>query len=198
MYRTTAIGPNADSSLRILPKGTPGSHPACPADFLRRHFLAACAVTILASLCVPAHADPMAVFGTAAALTPEIFIHHFSDFTFELGQKLQPPERFLARKKGDCDDFASLASSLLSRCGYHTKLVVVVMPPGIHVVCYVKEISGFLDFNSRSKANPVVRSGADLEDIAAKVAVDFRSDWLTASEFVYLSGSRHFLNTVFR
>jgi hypothetical protein len=142
--------------------------------------------------------DPLAVLRESAELTPVHLIRHFADFTFELGDQLQPPERFLERKQGDCDDFASLASTLLTERGYHAKLVVVVMATESHVVCYVAEIKGFLDFNFRSRENPIVTSENSLEDIAKQVSATFQTDWVTASEFVYRNGSRYFLDTVFR
>jgi hypothetical protein len=54
-----------------------------------------------------------------------------------------------------------------------------------HVVCYVKERDGYLDYNLRAAAEPIVRSAESLEDIAEKVAGSFRSQWRLASEIRY-------------
>ena len=114
--------------------------------------------------------------GSASALTmdellkdselpPERFMHHFADFKFRLGETVPPPETFLASKAGDCDDFATLAADVLRRKGYTTRLIVVHMEKDVHVVCYVKEIKGYLDYNYRKEADPIVASDGTLADI---------------------------------
>lgn len=130
-------------------------------------------------------------------LTPENLIRTFARFTFELSAQPQDAETFLQRKRGDCDDFASLASRVLTDRGYKTKLVVVMMEQQTHVVCYVNEAHGFLDFNHRADAHPIIDSDGSLEDIAQKVAGDFRRRWLTASEFRFENKSSVCLETVF-
>ena len=131
-------------------------------------------------------------------LTPEQFMHHFADFKFCLGDAVRKPETFLANKAGDCDDFATLAADILARKGYTTRLVVIHMQRDIHVVCYVNEIKGFLDYNHRQDKAPIIPSNGTLSDIGRKVAADFRSDWRTASEFVYLDGRPKYLGMAFR
>jgi hypothetical protein len=130
-------------------------------------------------------------------LTPEGFARVCADFAFELAPQVQAPDAFLKRKCGDCVDFSSLASTVLNHRGYTTKLVVVMMPNQTHVVCYVKEAGGFLDYNHRADAHPVVPSDGSLEDIAGKVSSDFRSDWRMASAFRYGKGAPVYLDTVF-
>jgi hypothetical protein len=130
-------------------------------------------------------------------LTPEGLAHGFADFAFELAPEVQEPEAFLQRKRGDCADYSNLASTVLTRHGYTTKLVVVMMSKQTHVVCYVKEAGGFLDYNHRADAHPLIASDGSLEDIAGKVAGDFRSQWRMASAFRYHSGSPVYLDSVF-
>jgi hypothetical protein len=130
-------------------------------------------------------------------LTPEELVRVVADFSFELNPRLQEPETFLQRQRGDCADFANLASLVLKRHGYTTKLVVVMMSQQTHVVCYVKEAAGFLDYNHRTDAHPVVPCDGSLEDIAGKVAGDFRSPWHMASAFRYRESSAVFLDSVF-
>jgi hypothetical protein len=130
-------------------------------------------------------------------LTPEKLLRFFSGFSFELSAEPQDSEIFLQRKRGDCDDFASLANRLLTLRGYTTKLVVVMMQQQTHVVCYVKEARGFLDFNHRRDERPVVECSGALEDIADKVAGDFRSHWMMASEFKYEKNLPVYLDVVF-
>ena len=130
-------------------------------------------------------------------LNPESLIRSFADFAFELNAQRQEPETFLRRKRGDCDDFASLASRLLTARGYKTKLVLVMMQEQTHVVCYVQEARGFLDFNHRADARPIIEADGTLEGIAEKVAADFRSKWHLASEFRYENGLPIYLENVF-
>jgi len=130
-------------------------------------------------------------------LTPEGLARVFANFVFELRPQLQEPETFLQRKSGDCADYSNLASTVLSHHGYTTKMVVVMMATQTHVVCYVKEAGGFLDYNHRGDAHPVIASNGSLEDIAGKVAGDFRSRWRMASAFRYRSGSPVYLDSVF-
>ena len=72
-----------------------------------------------------------------------------------------------------------------------------MMEQQTHVVCYVKEAHGFLDFNHRSDAQPIIESDGSLEDIAEKVAGDFRGRWQTASEFRYENRLPLYLDTIF-
>lgn len=130
-------------------------------------------------------------------LTPESLLHSFANFSFELGDRVQEPEIFLERKRGDCDDFARLAADLLAQRGYKTKLVTVMMQAQTHVVCYVQEAHGFLDFNHRADPRPVVPSDGSLEDIALKVSRYFRSNWWMASEVKYDGSTPVFLDSAF-
>jgi hypothetical protein len=130
-------------------------------------------------------------------LSPQRLLSHFAGFAYELGEQLQDPETFLRRGRGDCDDFASLADRLLTERGWDCKLVVVMMERQTHVVCYVAEAEGFLDFNRRAVADPITRSAATLEDIADKVAGSFRSRWWVASEIEYREGHTVFLASAF-
>jgi hypothetical protein len=159
--------------------------------------LVALACAIATGYCAAAYADAVSALAGQRDLTPERLIRSFAGFTFELSAQQQDPEAFLQRKRGDCDDFASLASRLLAARGYKTKLVVVMMEQQTHVVCYVKEARGFLDFNHRADAHPIIASDGSLEDIAEKVAGDFHSRWQTASAFRYNNELPVYLETVF-
>jgi hypothetical protein len=144
-----------------------------------------------------AYAGATDAWGGQKDLTPENLIRSFAGFTFELSAEPQDAEAFLQRKRGDCDDFASLASQLLTARGYQTRLVAVMLEHQTHVVCYVEAARGFLDFNHRADAQPIIQSDGSLEDIANKVAGDFRSRWQTASEFRYENKLPVYLETVF-
>lgn len=147
--------------------------------------------------CAAAQGSAVSALAGKADLTPENLIRSFAGFTFELSAQPQAAETFLQRKRGDCDDFASLAGRLLTARGYQTKLVAVMLERQTHVVCYVREAHGYLDFNHRSNAQPIIACDGSLEDIAQKVARDFRSQWQTASEFRYNGTSPVYLEIVF-
>lgn len=163
---------------------------------LHRGFLALVGL-IAAGGCAAAKAGALSALTGKVDLTPENLIRSFAGFTFELSAQPQDAATFLQRKRGDCDDFASLASRLLTARGYKTKLVAVMLEQQTHVVCYVSEARGFLDFNHRADAQPIIASDGSLEDIAQKIASDFRSRWQTASEFRYENKSPVYLEIVF-
>ena len=130
-------------------------------------------------------------------LTPERFGQYFCDFEFKLGAVRQAPESFLASKAGDCDDFACLAAEVLREKRYTTKLVAVFMKGQTHVVCYVDEIHGYLDYNLRKEASAIQIASGKLEEIADKVAAYFRTPWRSASEFSYEANEPRFGRIVF-
>jgi hypothetical protein len=123
-------------------------------------------------------------------LTPQGLIRRFAGFKFRLFDEVQPRDVFLASRTGDCDDFATLAADLLDERGYTTRLVAVYMERQTHVVCYVKEVGAYLDYNKRNDASPLVPSDGTLADIAGKVARSFGSRWSSVLEFTFRGGTR--------
>lgn len=164
---------------------------------MKLHGLLLAAGLVATGFRAEAQTGTVSILGGQTDLTPEKLIRLFAGFAFELSAQPQDAETFLQRKRGDCDDFASLASRLLTGRGYKTKLVTVMMERQTHVVCYVEEVQGYLDFNHRTNAHPVIQSDGSLENIAHKVADDFRSPWQTASEFRYENDRPVYLETVF-
>ncbi len=152
---------------------------------------------ILAGFWSTSDATELTALATQKELTPESLLRSVAGFAFELGAQPQDPDAFLKRRRGDCDDFAQLANRLLTERGYQTKLVVVMMEKETHVVCYVSEVHGYLDFNRRAEPHPIVASDNSLEDIAQKVAVSFHSKWRMASEFQYENKQPLYLSSVF-
>ena len=132
------------------------------------------------------------------AMTPEKLLHRFADFKFKLGEEIQAVDSFLAAKAGDCDDFATLAASVLVEKGYTPKLIAVFMEREVHVVCYIVETKCYLDYNNRKHVTGGVTSDGTLADIAQKVASSFRAPWSCASEFSFKQGKRKTLWTEFR
>ncbi|HYE31983.1 MAG TPA: hypothetical protein VEH27_11175 [Methylomirabilota bacterium] len=128
-------------------------------------------------------------------LTPATFAAHFRKFDFKFRAEVQEFERFLKSKKGDCDDFSTLADHLLRERGYTTKLVSVRMNGVIHVVCYVKEAGGYLDYNFR-KEGCLVPCSDDLSAIARQVAAYYQRPWNSASVFTYGGGLKRLVMTV--
>ena len=118
-------------------------------------------------------------------LTPEKLANYFADFEFKFHAEVQDHEVFLATKSGDCDDYATLAAEVLSRCGYTPRLIAVRMKGETHVVCYIQETESYLDYNCRQDAQKLVPCSPKLTDIAHKVAEGFGRDWVATYEFTY-------------
>jgi transglutaminase-like putative cysteine protease len=131
-------------------------------------------------------------------LTPERLIKYVADFDFEPGRAVRKAEDFLRSRRGDCDDFATLAADLLREKGYTTRLVAVFMAGEVHVVCYVAEVGGYLDYNRRKEQSPLVKCQSDLSSIGASVARSFRAEWVSASEYTFHNGQASFVLTEFR
>lgn len=165
---------------------------------LRRVLRGGLAAVLLASSALAGPALTLEQLRADPELTPERFIQHFSQFEFKLGDKVQTPEVFLASRSGDCDDFATLAATVLREKKYTTRLIVVFMDGQTHVVCYVEEIKGYLDYNYRQRATAVQATNGDLVDIADQVAAWFRSRWNSVSEFNYQDGEQRFERIAFR
>lgn len=119
-------------------------------------------------------------------LTPKRFANYFEKFDFEAHDEVQSPEAFLAKQKGDCDDYAVLADYVLRRNGYTTRLIHVrLVGRPAHAVCYVMQERGYLDFNNRIFYSNLEKCRPTLRDIANKAAASFEANWTSASEFTY-------------
>ncbi len=133
---------------------------------------------------------------TMAGLTPETFASHFAGFQFVFRADVQTPEAFLASQAGDCDDFSTLAASELTARGYTTRLVAIRMKRDTHVVCYVNEAHGYLDYNLRARGG-LVSCAPEISQIADSVVKSFKSaSWTSASEFTYGQGVKRLVKTV--
>ncbi len=184
------------SVLRPWPQ--PKSLIADPLRILKQTLMAVTIAALLGFGALPIQAMKLADLKADKNLTPERLIKYFADFEFNLGREVRQPDLFLEKKAGDCDDFATLAADLLRERGYTTRLVVVYMPKDVHVVCYVAEVNGYLDYNRRKHSSPLIKCGAELTEVAKSVAASFKTDWRTVSEFDFRNGTRNFLATEFR
>jgi hypothetical protein len=130
-------------------------------------------------------------------LNPKRFASHFDDFEFELNLKIQPPNVFLARKRGDCDDYAVLADQVLGPKGFATRLIQVKLAGQIdHAVCYVSEAKAYLDYNNRAVFFTLTRSDESVREIAGKVAASLEVNWTSAFEFKYTDRKKVIIATV--
>jgi len=134
--------------------------------------------------------------GSSNAETPEHFAHRFANFKFEFHAEVQDPLVFLKTKKGDCDDFATLADDALTREGYTTHLIAIRMPGETHVVLYVDEAHGYLDYNYRSAKHPCLSSDGSLKHIATQVAASFHLPWPAVYEFNYYRKMKHLVTDI--
>lgn len=134
---------------------------------------------------------------TAEKMTPKKFAAYFKDFEYKFYSDIQPPKEFLATKSGDCDDYATLADTVLRKHGFTTRLISVRMPGLLtHVVCYVTEEKVYLDFNNRVYLSRTEKAGPDLREIAQKVARSFEANWTSVSEFTYRDGVKELVQTI--
>ncbi len=129
-------------------------------------------------------------------LTPRKFAAYFRDFDFKFRREIQSPEVFLATESGDCDDFSTLAASVLRSRGYTPRLITVRMPGVVHVVCYIEETKSYLDYNNRAFLDRTVSSPPDIAAIADSVSKSYRLVWESASEFTYEEGAKRLVETV--
>ena len=124
-------------------------------------------------------------------LNAKKFAGYFGDYAYEFNEAIQPAPVFLAREKGDCDDYAVLADFVLKKHGFDTRLIHVRLTGRVaHAVCYVMENKAYLDYNNRAVFFTLAHAGPDIRAIAAKVADSLESSWTTASEFSYSYESR--------
>lgn len=131
-------------------------------------------------------------------LTPEKFERLFSTFAYKFHPEVQPHDVFLATQSGDCDDFATVAAEILGDHGYTPRMIAIRMHGETHVVCYINEVRGYLDYNTRKDEFPVVPCSPDIDAIATKVAEGFRRDWVATYEFTYdpQEDVKHLVNNI--
>jgi hypothetical protein len=134
-------------------------------------------------------------------MSPKRFASYFEDFQYETHPfDVQDPDEFLARKSGDCIDYAVLADYVLRRNNFKTRLVRVEMIGKNmgHAVCYVTQDRAYLDYNNRNYLFVLQKSGMRLREIADKVADSFDANWTFAQEFTfsYKTFAKHAVMTV--
>lgn len=132
-----------------------------------------------------AHALTMRQLKSIPHLTPEKLEQQFADFEFKFHAEVQDHDVFLRTKSGDCDDFATVAAEILTANGFTPRMIAIRMKGETHVVCYCEEAHGYLDYNTRKDAHPIVPCSADITSIAHKVALSFGRDWVATYEFTY-------------
>lgn len=153
-----------------------------------------CITSVLLLSCAT-HALSIDELRSDPRLSPETFARHFSNFKFVFRADVQTPEVFLASRAGDCDDYSTLAAAELRQRGYTPRLISVRLRNVAHVVCYVEEAKGYLDYNYRAKGNGIVRCSSNLSEVAEIVAKSFKSSWSSVSEFTYADGVKRLVST---
>jgi hypothetical protein len=137
-----------------------------------------------------AHALTMVQLKSMQEITPEKLEQQFADFEFKFHAEVQDHDVFLRTKSGDCDDFATVAAEVLALKGYTPRMIAVRMKGETHVICYVEEAHGYLDYNTRKDAHPIVPCSPDITEIAHKVALSFGRDWVATYEFTYTESDK--------
>jgi hypothetical protein len=83
---------------------------------------------------------------TEPELTPKKFAAKFERFEYDFDPLVQPPEIFLRREIGECDDYAVLADPILKQRGFQTRIIHIRLVGRVaHAVCYVDEAKAYLD-----------------------------------------------------
>ena len=119
-------------------------------------------------------------------LNPKKFAAYFETFRYRLHRYVQPADEFMAKRVGDCDDYAVLADHVLPKKGFETRLIHVRLAGMVaHAVCYVSENKAYLDYNNRDVFFTLTKAKPSLRHIANKVARSLDANWTSASEFVY-------------
>jgi hypothetical protein len=154
------------------------------------------ATMIFASALVGAHAVSLDDLRSDEHLTPETFASYFSNFEFKFRADVQDAATFLSTRCGDCDDYGAIASLILKEKGYTPRLIAIRMPGMVHVVCYVEEMHGYLDYNLRHGPVRKVTCDNNLREVAKKVAKSFKNQWASASEFTFDNGQKRLVATV--
>lgn len=161
-----------------------GGGPDAPARRWRRRAALVAAAALLAVF--QTRAVTLSQLQQDRRLTPKRFANYFADFGYDFSVAVQPAEIFLAREKGDCDDYAVLADYVLNPRGCGTRLIHVRLVGQVpHAVCYVGQAKAYLDYNNRDVFFTLARSGPSLREIATKVAASFEANWTSATEFTY-------------
>ena len=164
----------------------------------KRWRAALCALILLGLVGSP----PLAAFTLSelvldSKMTPKKFAGKFEDFEYEFSREIQPPSVFLSTKRGDCDDYATLADTVLRRKGFDTHLIQIRLAGQVdHAVCYVTQSTAYLDYNNRAVFLTLARSGASIREIATKVAASLNLNWTSAFEFTYDGDKKEVIATV--
>ncbi|MDB6028824.1 MAG: hypothetical protein JWM68_5047 [Verrucomicrobiales bacterium] len=140
---------------------------------------------LLLSSMIPVSALSVAELRQVNDLTPEKFANYFSEFEFKFHEEVQGFDTFLSSRSGDCDDYSTVAAELLKPRGYTPRLIAVRMKGETHVICYVNESKGYLDYNCRKDSQKIVPCGPKITEIARSVAKSFDKDWVATYEFSY-------------
>lgn len=164
--------------------------------FKRPSLLSLVCVSALLAVSFPVFAITIEELRCDPKMSPDRFASHFKNFKYEFRAAVQTPEEFLATECGDCDDYATLAATILKEKGFTPRLVAVRMKKLVHVVCYVEETKTILDFNHRKNPSRARTSGYSLAEIATSIGRDFKEPWTSASEFTFEKGAKRLVATV--
>ena len=88
--------------------------------------------------------------------SPEDIARFFSQkltYTMTLPDRVHSPEETMEARSGDCDDFAILASEMLTRMGVENQVIVIKFRDLniMHAVCVWKDKNGFYSFISNQE-----------------------------------------------
>ena len=150
-----------------------------------KRILVGSVLALLLSSISPVSALSIAELRQAKDLTPKTFANYFSEFEFKFHEEVQGYDTFLSSGSGDCDDYSTVAAEVLKPRGFTPRLIAVRMKGETHVICYINEVKGYLDYNCRKDAQKIVPCSPKITEIAKSVAKSFDKDWIATYEFSY-------------
>jgi hypothetical protein len=89
------------------------------------------------------------------------------NYSMTLGGGVHSPDETIRSRSGDCDDFAILASDMLTRIGVENRVLVIRFSglSAAHAICIWKERGGTYSFISNSE---LCRTGMDTVEAAVR------------------------------
>lgn len=113
-------------------------------------------LAIMAAVVPFAYASHGVEEAMSSVRSPEDIVRFFSEeftYTMTLPDRAHSPEETIASHAGDCEDFAILASAMLTRMGIENQVFIIKFNDLkiMHAVCVWKDKNGFYSFISNKE-----------------------------------------------
>lgn len=143
-------------------------------------------LVVIAVVASSAHASQGMERAMSGIQSPEDIARFFSQeftYTMTLPDRAHSPEETIAAMSGDCEDFAILASAMLTRMGIENQVFVIKFSDLkiAHAVCIWKDRNGYYSFISNQELHRTGQSTVEsairkfYPDCQALVSIDPRT-----------------------